>query len=826
MTASTFSSTYTWYAAEAEQMDISLAVREYIQNQVGQVLKETQSLEWSDWKHVNLEKSNDVEQRKKLKEHIIRSYPGLLTGPHGARVRLDTNDWLPVYVLSGKVPHEKLVKTHYSTDLDICNVVWRHSSSQMVALSFLNNHLDQEASFSTFVTQGESTSRESLWAAGQNGAGFMIATQFFFELVDGLQKSGSPNEEVAQSGVSFRVGYGVGELDREPRRCLSCPRRLAVQFDDLSPLTPEELAVARGITQRDAAMEVTSMSRRRMAYNMSKPKGIIKSEKGEHQALFREEPLIKSDEVAITVIGLAGDTTAEHIFCGTYGLFKPAHSWRIPNALFEFFKPPGDVSLFYYRGQLMPSSHTGLSRLGINYHGTLETTPARTQVSRDHVLYQRYKYLLTEAIQYAFCHIPELATELAADILTASMGDNKGRAVDIFEPKSGSESVYRGAFNAAWRRLDPSLPSAKALYPYHASTPSDNNLIEEFGMVGRSVPDEVMDQVLVPSGAFIPIKEHAEDIFLHRKGVGSGVTGFTQFRRALMEVFSWAASSDIVMVDYTNSYPTVLWDQKTKQFVVGVPQCGQHPDEECSCWIGPYLVEARDTYRKRAVDADDAKTLSISALFRGYALSMGADADQVDRRGKAIYSRKRKSLPDSRECEKADDLSHAKRPRPQEKSAARAKSKPPTSHDSDMEVESAAEECSPTIGPVNRGSLSGASLRASVLVEPTLVIHSEAITDFSAMTHPLAEHFKGIMEAYNRTAVSASSQVARFEMQRQHLLSESTKNEEAIKALQSQIDEERARGDSLRTHLQVVEAERDRTRELLMAKWMQSKQAQ
>ncbi|KAH7906153.1 hypothetical protein BJ138DRAFT_1175042 [Hygrophoropsis aurantiaca] len=823
MTASTPNSTYTWFAPEAEHMDISLAVREYIQNQVGQVLKETQSLQWCDWKHVNIDNTNDADKRRKLKAHIIRSYPGLLTGPHGARVRLDSNEWLPVYVLSAKVALEKLIKTQYTTDLDICNVVWRNTNSNLVALTFLNNHLDQDAAFSTFVTQGESTNRESLWAAGQNGAGFMIATQFFYELVDDLQKSSSPSEDISQCGISFRVGYNIGELGWDARRCPSCPARIAVKLDDLTPLTPEEVALSRGITEKDAAIEVTSMSRRRLAYNMSNPKGIVKSEKDRHQALFSEEYTIREDEVSITVIGLSGDITPEHIFCGTYGLFKPTRSWRIPNALFEFFQTPKDVSLFYYRGQLMPSSQSGLNRLGVNYHGTLQTTSARTQVARDPILYQRYRHLLTEAIQYAFCHIPELAVELAADILADSDSECKERALDIFEPKTGSEIVYKVAFNSAWRRLDSNIPLGEALYPYHKSSVNDSHLIEEFGMFAVPVRDDIMDQVLIPSGAFIPIREHAEDIFLHRKGVGSGITGFTQYRRALLEVFSWAASSDIVMVDYTNSYPKVLWDNKTRQFVVGVPRCAQHSEEECSCWIGPYLMEARETYRKYATEATDMKSLTFAALFRGYAIAMGGDVDQIDRKGKAsTYLRKRKNPPDSQVFEKPEPPI-SKRPRAQ---LTRTVSNSLACPDSDMEVENTGEDVTTsTVCAVGGKVVSAAALRASMLVEPT-IIHAELSAGFahSSVAHPLTEHFKGIMEAYDRTAVSASTQAARFEMQRQHLLSESLKNEETIKDLQSQISAERTRGESLRTQLQVVESERDRTRELLVAKWTENKQ--
>ena len=298
-------------------------------------------------------------------------------------------------------------------------------------------------------------------------------------------------------------------------------------------------------------------------YNMSRPKATAKSEDDVQQALFREESVIKSDEVSIVIVGLPNDITPEVVFCGTFGLFKPSRLWRIPNALFEFFKTPKDVPLFYYRGQLMPSVRTGLAQVGLNYHGTLEICPETSQVNRDHVLYRRYQQLLQEAIQYAFSHIPELAVELACDLMARTEGPEP-RTFEIFAPKHGHDAAYRSAFCAAWERTNPDGPQTNEIYPYPESALEDLRLIEELNMIGQPVPDKVMDQVIVPSGAFLLIKQHAEDIILQRRGVGSGFVGFAQFRRAIIHVFPWAVNSDVVMVDYSNSYPKILWDNKTK----------------------------------------------------------------------------------------------------------------------------------------------------------------------------------------------------------------------------------------------------------------------
>ncbi|KIJ69116.1 hypothetical protein HYDPIDRAFT_164766 [Hydnomerulius pinastri MD-312] len=804
-------------------MDISLAVREYIQNQVGQVLKEMETLDWSDWMHINPSSTTDGESRQVLKDKLVALYPGLLTGPHGSRLRVDS-DWLPEYVVSAKISREKLKETSHSSDLDICNVVWRHEGLKTIALSFFNNHLDTSASFSTFVTPGSSTSRESLWAAGQNGTGFMIATQFFHDLIDKVREE-VPSDARPSLGLSFRVDHDIGEVSRETAKCSSCPPRLLVTLDELSPITLSELRAKRGLTEHDAAMEVASMSRRRLAYKLSRPKYTVKNENTEQQGLFREEPMIESDEVVITIVGIPIDITPEMIFCGTFGLSKPSRSWKIPNALFEFFKTPADVPLFYYRGQLMPSSSTGLAQMGVNYHGTLEICHERTQVKNDHVLYQRYQHLLQEAIQFAFCHLPELAVEFACDMMAKCAPSSEPRNFEVFLPKTGHDAAYKSAFCAAWQKMGPEGPQVKPVYPYHESASEDLRLIEEFNMIGQPVPDKVMDQVIVPSGAFVPIKEHAEGIFLHRRGVGSGFIGFSQFRRAMLHVFSWAASSDIVMVDYEHSYPKVLWDDKTKQFVVGIPFCRLHPaEEECSCWVAPYLLEARNTYCKRSSNKDrnDVQGLSFGTFFRAYALAMGADQDQVDDKAKGPLARKRKTPPEPKASEKPEP---PKRPRSevQQKETTSSGKK---DQDSDMEMESSPAPPSPPRAPRAPradNQLTGAALRNSILVEPTLAPPT-APDSLDALSHPLSEYFKHIMDAYDRNSGTISTQAAHFEIQRQRLIADNVLNEDTISDLRAQVAEERAKAQCFRAQLQVVQIERDQTRDLLMAKWRQSKQ--
>lgn len=92
------------------------------------------------------------------------TYPGLLTGPHGAGLKR-YKSWLPIYILSARIPKSR-IKSGASTDLKIALVVWQHMTAQLQALSVFNNHLDAEATFSTFAVDGASTSRRNEWAVG------------------------------------------------------------------------------------------------------------------------------------------------------------------------------------------------------------------------------------------------------------------------------------------------------------------------------------------------------------------------------------------------------------------------------------------------------------------------------------------------------------------------------------------------------------------------------------------------------------------------------------------------------------------------------------
>lgn len=247
---------WVWKSAqcvEIQHFDVAFAVKEYIQNQVSQIQKEKHAREWSDWCTDDLRaRPNDI--REDCKSRLIRTYPGILTGPHGAAIRQDTG-WLPVFVVSGLVPRNEL-KTPYDTDLVICTVLWHyhHPTSGDVlasALSFFNNHLDQDAAFSTFVIDGATTSRGNADAMGEKGKGFILATQYFQELVDeqdAFEAIKVPGRKW-HPGVSFRVGHQIGELSWRHTRTIptaKVEKQLQVGLDDLYPYTSDQFLAKLG----------------------------------------------------------------------------------------------------------------------------------------------------------------------------------------------------------------------------------------------------------------------------------------------------------------------------------------------------------------------------------------------------------------------------------------------------------------------------------------------------------------------------------------------------------------------------------------------------
>jgi len=285
------------------------------------------------------------------------------------------------------------------------------------------------------------------------------------------------------------------------------------------------------------------------------------------------------------------------------------------------------------------------------------------------------------------------------------------------------------------------------------------------------------------------------------------------FRKGISEMFKWAKHDDVAMVDYQHVYPRVLWDERTGQFVIGLPLCHdsggrQNPLEgepECACWVGEALMLARETFLERAKKRrEETGNLEMGDVFRAYAIAMGAEGLATDMSGRCRGSKKRKDQQRQTQASNSNSNTNAKKRR-----------SGPQRSESDMDESSSETE----------GHGSGNTTTDSTLVNGTsMVSDSTAVSESTSgipmqkavgtassvlpRSHPLAESIQFIMTAYD-------AQLNRNELQRQTSLLENT----ARDGVRAQLAEERAKVKALEERISAIEAERDRTRELLISKW-------
>lgn len=230
--------------AELQWFDVAFSVKEYIQNQVGQVLKGLKVREWSDWLVEDLVDAS-LAERLEVKDKLLRDFPRMFLGPQHSTIK--KKQWVPVYVLFAKIPEEKLLSGSEKTALEVCTVLWHHTRANLTGFTFYNNHLDQQARFDHFVLDGATTSRHSV-AVGKMGKGFLLATQYLFEKIDHYlrhtDKADLPSDN--KLGITFRVGHSVGELKWKKRAGKPTSQLpLVATEDDLEPLDIDEFVRRR-----------------------------------------------------------------------------------------------------------------------------------------------------------------------------------------------------------------------------------------------------------------------------------------------------------------------------------------------------------------------------------------------------------------------------------------------------------------------------------------------------------------------------------------------------------------------------------------------------
>ncbi|KAJ7206556.1 hypothetical protein GGX14DRAFT_543770 [Mycena pura] len=600
--------TWDWKARNSKEFtyfNVPFAIKEYVQNIVGQILKDLEVREWAGWCREDLREKGHEEQDAR-KRWLAETYPGLLTGPHGVSVR--QKECLPVYILSANI------QIPSKTNLMVAIVLWT-TGGQGKALSFFNNHLDKAASFESFTVDGESTSKDNRWAVGEKGKGFILATQYLVEKIEGTARITAlpPN---LQRGISFRVGEQIGELKWKKSRKAGSADSLRVILDDLTTRTVSEYLSSRYLQDIDDApdggipedyevsLETAKMrekagtilkqnTKSRLRYGLDGPDG---------------KSIVNVDEVCITIVGISYSCQPEDLFSAIFGIVPPARQWRIPGRNVEFFFADGDKPRFYLRDQYVPYG-IHLNKLSVNYHGELNLSSERISVQNDWKMHHEYRKDIRATLDLAFRTLPDLAIELAVDILTDDHSD--AFAGILIPADKGGAAQYRAAFTAAMRQQLDSTPTLP-IYPHG---PDENlKLFAELALHPVKVTHKVMN-ILQKSGAYSPIKEYARERLLASPLI-SDFTGLDHVRAALRTVLPSLPADSVSVRQYDKTYPTVVWDDENKLVAFAQPKpCEEHPTEQCLCWIGPVLQDAAKEYK--------GPSLSARKLWSAFAREMG-----------------------------------------------------------------------------------------------------------------------------------------------------------------------------------------------------------
>ncbi|KAJ6481978.1 hypothetical protein C8R45DRAFT_871983 [Mycena sanguinolenta] len=607
---------WDWKAKGSDELShfgVPFAVKEYVQNIVGQILKDLQRREWDGWNREDLQET-PIEERMARKRSLTETYPSILTGPHAICLR--NKDWFPLYIMSANI------EVKPKTNLMAAIVLWStaHVGGRN-ALTFFINHLDEDASFESFVIDGESTSKDNVWAVGEKGKGFILATQYLAEYIDKVETQ----DHSPKLGISFRVGEQIGELSWKKSRSRKAASlsSLRVTLDDLTTRTVGDYLEHRyhlDIDTDSDGAQPEQYDRTKETHEMREKAAKLLDQLAKRRSKLKfngpnDTSVVRSDEVCITIIGIAAeDSKPQSLFSAIFGIIPPTRRWRVAGSptLFEFFIH-GETPQFYHRDQLVPYG-LHLNKLSLNYHGDLRLSSERAMVLNDRTHFPKYKKALCTAIHRAFQTLPELAIELADDILTDNHSD--GFAWILSPPDKKAAAQYISAFETVWRRKL-SIPLAEEV-KFHPCA-EDNHpspLVSQLGLKPVMVSSRVL-VILQQSGAYEPIHEWARRCLLDSNLIPD-FSGLDRLRAALRTLIPTLPSDTISVRQYQHSYPTVVWDQKNNLIALARPKpCQEHPAEECFCWIGPALHDITKEY--------PYSTISTTKLWSVFATLVGGN---------------------------------------------------------------------------------------------------------------------------------------------------------------------------------------------------------
>ncbi|KAJ8482557.1 hypothetical protein ONZ51_g5285 [Trametes cubensis] len=551
--------------------DLPLAIQALVQNQLDQILIKTHKRRWETWHHEDF-RLFPLAARQTRKQSLLKEYPGLLSGFGAASLNQIT--WQPLYILSITVPRADLKDTAHGTDLRVCNVVWGHSTSGTLSLSFFNNHLDPTSGFRHLVTEGLSTKRSSQWAVGKRGVGFTHACRWLEKELFRDESGRSQPVDESLCSVALRVGYSVGKLAMPQHKQADDgkSRRLFTHVDlslfaSSSDKSRSESTLPSG---GDASIEVVGLSQARRVDARSKLRLSV-SQDGQ------ERPLVHADEVLVTITGLDSAWTPEDLFSGIWSIFPPAvrQRWTIPSLApnlpeIMFYKPRAQrdsldpsqpfkcIPRFYFQGYRVSSAP--LNMLGIVYWGYLDHQPSPDGSS-----------VTTRGTAFDTHPGPGQGdSDRYPEGRLASLPYTFGEAMPI--PENVDEdgvAAYRAAFEAAFRELDASLSEneERQYYPYLADSGEDEKkLIAHLGL--HPVPVQAhVKQLLEKVRAYPPVRYRAEALLLSSPGVQEEPRGADMLRAALSLLFP-ALGRDILSVrNYAHGWPHAAWNKETRSFV-------------------------------------------------------------------------------------------------------------------------------------------------------------------------------------------------------------------------------------------------------------------
>jgi hypothetical protein len=235
---------------EVAWFDIPFAVKEYMQNTTGQVLKALEIRKWRDWERLDLSNSTpeNIEKRERTKARLAKSDPCIFAGDQGkaiARSKLCQ----PRYVLEATIPQDEIRGYKRGHDLRAVIILWGFAAEGPTSLTFYNNYLDVDARFSHFVHDGSSTSKGNHWAVGLKGKGFILSTcylaqmcQAFKEECENLAGEGRLLNDYCKGlmGMSAKpigVGFNVGSRFCKGEYNKATPRMLKIAKEDLRALS-------------------------------------------------------------------------------------------------------------------------------------------------------------------------------------------------------------------------------------------------------------------------------------------------------------------------------------------------------------------------------------------------------------------------------------------------------------------------------------------------------------------------------------------------------------------------------------------------------------